>query len=96
MNEMPSSAVTSWADFAAVGSGHGPVVTLILVFVQLVGLVAFGSGVMKVIYFCTPGHRSAPPTLGKPLFQIVFGLFALVPDRVYDLAVSVFQQIGWA
>lgn len=96
MDEMPSSAIGSWADFAPVDAGMGPVITLVLLFVQLVGLIAFGSGASKIMYFVTPGHRKAPATLGLPLFQVIFGLFALVPDRVYTLAVSVLQQMGWA
>lgn len=92
---MPSSAVSSWAQFAQVDSGVGPFLTLALMFVQLCGLLAFFSGAMKVIYFFTPGHQKAPANLGYPLFQIVLGLFALVPSRVYDLALDTLKSMGW-
>lgn len=95
MENMPDSAVSSWADFAQVDTGLGPVITLVLLFVQLVGLVAFGGGVQKIMHFVTPGHPKAPASIGLPIFQVIFGLFALVPMRVYELAMSILQQMGW-
>lgn len=95
MKEMPSSAVSSWADFAAVEPGAGQFLTLVLLFVQLMGLIAIGNGAMKIIYFVTPGHQKAPATVGGPIIQIIFGLFALVPGRVYNFALDVASQMGW-
>lgn len=95
MESIPSSAVGSWADFAPVDGGGSTLLTLVLIFIQLVGLIALGSGVLKIMRFVSPGHPKAPPTLGLPIFQALVGLFALVPDRVYALAIDALQQMGW-
>lgn len=95
VNQVGGSAIQNWATFAPVGDGYGQVITLMLIFVQLVGLIAFGNGALKTIRYVTPGHPKAPPTLGLTIIQMVVGIFALVPDRVYAFTVSVIKEIGF-
>lgn len=95
INPMPSSAINSWADMASVDPSHGPFVVVILLFVQLVGLVAVGGGLLKINRYVTPGHPKAPPTLSLPIIQVLAGLFALVPERVYNFTIDVLKSMGW-
>lgn len=92
---MPDSALSGWARFAEIDPSTPLFLSLVLVFIQLCGLIAFGGGCLKIIRYFSPGNPKAPATLSAPIFQMIFGLFALVPMRVVNLAKDMLANMGW-
>lgn len=92
--EMPGSAMPDWSIIPAPETGS-VFLTTILSMIQLLGIVGIGKGVWETILFFKPNEPKAPPSLAKPSLMVIFGMFAIVPSRVYDAALVTLQQLGW-
>lgn len=92
--KMPETALPGWA-LIPPPSSESIFLTMVLMLIQLLGIIGVGKGTWQIIMFFKPNEPKAPPSLAKPLMMVIFGLFALVPARAYELALDTLRNIGW-
>lgn len=92
--KMPHSAIPDWA-MIPLPSTDNVFLTMVLSLIQLLGVIGVGKGVWQTILYFKPNETKAPPSLAKPMLMVVFGLFALVPTRVYEMTLETLRMIGW-
>jgi len=94
MIDMGGTALPDWALVAAPQTDNA-FLTMMLVLVQLLGFIGIGKGISQVMKYYNPNAQKPPENLAKPFLMVIFGMFALVPTRVYDLALDAASLIGW-
>ncbi|CAM3787030.1 hypothetical protein VRRI112168_00400 [Vreelandella rituensis] len=89
-----NSAIPGWALVST--DDPDPMTELALKFLQLMGLIGVLKGSVGTMRFFSPDpHPKKPPTLAGPLFQILFGMLAMVPQTVIDIGQDALQRVGW-
>jgi uncharacterized membrane protein len=91
---MGNSAMPDWAMVAAPQTDHA-FLTMMLTLIQLLGIIGIGKGVSQVMKYYNPNAQKPPENLSKPLLMIIFGMFALVPTRVYEMGINLTELMGW-
>lgn len=94
MIEMGGTALPDWSMVPA-PTGDNVFFVMVMTLIQLLGIVGIGKGVSQIMKYYKPNAQNPPENLGKPFMMVVFGMFALVPTRVYALFMDAVTLMGW-
>lgn len=92
---MGGTSIPDWAMLASPQSDNA-FLTMVLTLIQLLGIVGIGNGIRQLLAYYNPSARNPPENLGKAFMMIIFGMFALVPTRVYNLFLDFTALVGWS